>query len=135
MWKSVSKDKTEFKLRGKTYTISHYDAHDGKGTIHTKFQINNNGSYSDIDPSTLMELLYMVNKRSVLEEQIQTLEAQMLETMLEDYFKPELGKARDETYKLKSKLEVNDRKVAERNPNHTVTLEETKNDKKKGFFK
>lgn len=135
MWKSVSKDKTEFKLRGKTYTISHYDAHDGKGTIHTKFQINNNGSYSDIDPSTLMELLYMVNKRSELEEQIQTLEAQMLETMLEDYFKPELGKARDETYKLKSKLEVNDRKVAERNPNHTVTLEDNKNDKKKGFFK
>lgn len=135
MWKSVSKDKTEFKLRGKTYTISHYDMHDGRGTIHTKFQINNNGSYSDIDPSTLMELLYMVNKRSELEEQIQTLEAQMFETMLEDYFKPELNKSRAEASKLKSELEGNTRKVAERNPNHTVTLEDNKNEKKKGFFK
>lgn len=135
MWKSVSKDKTEFKLRGKTYTISHYDIQDGEGTIHTKFQINNNGSYSDIDPSVLMELLYMVNKRSELEEQIQTLEAQMFETMLEDYFKPELNKSRAEASKLKTELEGNTRKVAERNPNHTVTLEDSKDEKKKGFFK
>lgn len=132
MWKSVSKDKTEFKLRGKRYTISHYDAHDGKGTIHTKFQINNNGSYSDIDPSTLMELLYMVNKRSELEEQIQTLEAQMLETMLEDYFKPELSKARDERNKLRNELEGNARRVVE--PAEGTPIEENKSEKK-GFFK
>lgn len=132
MWKSVSKDKTEFKLRGKTYTISHYDIHDGKGTIHTKFQINNDGSYSDVDPSTLMELLYMVNKRSELEEQIQTLEAQMFETMLENYFKPELGKARDEKNKLRNELEGNTRRVVE--VAEGTPIEENKSEKK-GFFK
>lgn len=132
MWKSVSKDKTEFKLRGKTYTISHYDVYDGEGTIHTKFQINNSGSYSDIDPSILMELLYMVNKRSELEEQIQTLEAQMFETMLENYFKPELDKTRAETSKLKTELEGNTRRQVEVDG---IPLEDNTNEKKKGFFK
>lgn|SRR5699024_516745 len=132
MWKSVSKDKTEFKLRGKTYTISHYDVYDGEGTIHTKFQINNSGSYSDIDPSILMELLYMVNKRSELEEQIQTLEAQMFETMLENYFKPELDKTRAEASKLKTELEGNTRRQVEVDG---IPLEDNTNEKKKGFFK
>ena len=132
MWKSVSKDKTEFKLRGKTYTISHYDVYDGEGTIHTKFQINNSGSYSDIDPSILMELLYMVNKRSELEEQIQTLEAQMFETMLENYFKPELDKTRAEASKLKTELEGNTRRQVEVDG---IPLEDNTNEKKKVFFK
>ena len=131
MWKSVSKDKTEFKLRGKTYTISHYDVYDGEGTIHTKFQINNSGSYSDIDPSILMELLYMVNKRSELEEQIQTLEAQMFETMLENYFKPELDKTRAEASKLKTELEGNTRRQVEVDG---IPLEDNTNEKEERIF-